>query len=275
MAAIKIAGIQMACGEEKKKNLEKAIGLIELAAERGAKLVCLQELFNTDWFPKEVNSTSFRLAEPVDGEAVSTLRELAKRTGTLIVAPFFEEEGGKYYNSAAVIENDGELIGVYRKVHVPQIPLYEEGHYFAAGDEFPVFKTSLGTIGIQICWDNFYPEGARLLALKGAELILSPTAAAFASQERWKTVIAANAITNGLYVLRVNRVGKEEKHQFYGQSFCVDPMGEVMGEPSGTGDGIYEVEVDLSVVHRVRKDYPYLKLRREDVYGPLIAGKKL
>jgi len=258
----------------KKKNLNKAIGLIELAAERGAKMICLQELFNTTWFPKDINSNSFQLAERADGEVVSTMQELAKRTGTIIITPFFEEDAGKYYNSAAIIENDGSLIGTYRKVHIPGIQLYEEQHYFTGGDDFPVFDTSCGKIGVQICWDNFYPEGARALALNGAQIIFAPTAAAFASQERWKSVISANAITNGLFILRVNRVGNEEKHNFYGQTFCVDPMGEVLGEPSGTGDGLYEVDIDPAIVHRIRKDYPYLKYRRPEVYGEITAIKE-
>ena len=274
MPAIKVTGIQMSCVEDKKKNLQKAIQMVELAAERGAKMVCLQELFNTHWFPKDINSGNFDLAEDIDGEAISTMRELAKGAGMVIIVPFFEEKGGKYYNSAAVIENDGELLGVYRKVHIPDIPLYEEQHYFTGGGEFPLFNTSLGKVGIQICWDNFYPEGARALALKGAQIIFAPTAAAFASQQRWKTILSASAITNGLYVLRVNRVGNEEKHNFYGESFCMDPMGEIIGESSGTNDGLYEVDIDLSQAGRVRKDYPYLKLRRPELYSELAKAKK-
>lgn len=276
MALIKITGIQMACVEDKKMNLKKTVQLVEMAAERGAKMVCLQELFHTIWFPKEVNSSYFQMAEKVDDEAISTMRELAKRVEALIIVPFFEESDGKYYNSAAILENDGTLAGVYRKVHVPQIPLYEEQSYFQGGDDFPVFDTSIGKVGIQICWDNFYPEGARILALKGAQIIMAPTAAAFASQERWKTVLSANAITNGLFVLRVNRVGDEEKHNFYGESFCVDPLGKMMGEPSGAKDGLFEVEVDLSLSEKIKHDYPYIKFRKPGSYSCLTedSGKK-
>lgn len=270
MPMIKVTGIQMSCGGDKKRNLAKAIRLVELAAERGANIICLQELFNTIWFPRDVNSNNFQLAEPVDGEAISTMRELAGRAETVIIAPFFEEEGGKYYNSAAVIERDGELLGVYRKAHIPQIHLYEERYYFTGGDGFPLFETSLGKIGVQICWDNFYPEGSRVLALKGARIIFAPTAAAFASQQRWRTVLAANAITNGFYVMRTNRVGDEEKHNFYGESFCVDPHGEIIGEPSGSNDGVYEVDIDLSLSDKTRKEYPYLKHRRPEIYREIV-----
>jgi len=273
---IKVAGIQLNCSEEKKKNIEKAVTLVEMAAERGANIICLQELFNTLWFPKEINSTHYGLAEKADGETVSTMRELAKRKGAVIIAPFFEEGiEGVFYNSAAVIESDGSLKGFYRKIHIPRIPLYEESYYFSAGDlGFPVFDTNFGKIGVQICWDNFYPEGARILALKGAQIIFAPTAAAFASQERWRTILSANAITNNVFMFRVNRVGKEACHDFYGQSFCINPYGELEHEASGQGEGVYEVEIDLSQVKKVRKDYPYLKLRRPELYNE-IAGIKM
>ncbi len=276
MSTIKAASIQMKCVEDKKKNLAKAIGLIEMAAERGSELIFLQELFNTTWFPKDADSDNFQLAEREDGEAISELRNIAAKTSTVIAAPFFEEGvEGLYFNSTAVIDENGGLIGIYRKTHIPQIPLYEEGYYFAAGDlGFPVFETKFGKIGVQICWDNFYPEGSRILALKGARIIFAPTAAAFASQERWKTVISANAIVNGVFIFRANRVGNEEKHRFYGESFCVDPTGELLEHPSGTGDGIYEVEIDLSLVQQTRRDFPYLKGRRQEMYGTL-AGLEL
>ena len=274
MAMIKVTGIQMECGEDKSKNLQKAIQLIEVAAQRGAKAICLQELFNTIWFPKDVNASNFKLAEKADGEAVSTMQETARRTGTIIVVPFFEEDDGKYFNSAAVIENDGALLGVYRKVHIPELPLYEEQSYFSGGSEFPVFDTSIGKVGVQICWDNFYPEGARILALKGAQLVFAPAAAAFASQERWKTVLSANAATNGFYLFRTNRVGDEEKHNFYGESFCVDPHGQLIGEPSGPNEGLFEVELDLAISGRARLDYPYLKYRRPELYGEIMGKTK-
>lgn len=275
MPFVKVAGIQMSCSAAVGKNLERHIHLIEMAAERGANVICLQELFNTLWFPRESNPENFALAEKVDGEMIATLKGVAKKAGAVIIAPFFEKGlEGVYYNSAAVIDEKGRLLGTYRKVHIPQLPLYEESYYFSGGDlGFPVFDTSFGRIGIQICWDNFYPEGIRTLALKGAQIVFAPTAAAFASQERWKTVLTANAITNGLYIFRVNRVGNEEMHNFYGETFCVDPMGEMLEQPSGMGDGLYEVDIDLSLIEKTRLNYPYLKNRRPELYGAVCGHK--
>ena len=275
MPLVKVAGVQMSCSADSDKNLKKAVQLTEMAAQRGAKVICLQELFNTLWFPKDSDSQNFDLAEKVDGTTISTIREIAKKVGAVIVAPFFEEGiDGVYYNSAAVIDEKGKLLGVYRKAHIPQIGLYEESYYFSGGDNgFPVFDTTFGKIGIQICWDNFYPEGIRTLALKGAQIVFAPTAAAFASHERWKTILSANAIMNGVYLFRVNRVGNEEKHNFYGESFCLNPMGEMMEPPSGMGDGIYEVDIDLSTIEKTRRDYPYLKYRRAELYNE-VSGHK-
>ena len=274
MSLVKVAGIQMSCSADADKNLEKSVRLIEMAAERGARVICLQELFSALWFPKDSNPENFDLAEKIDGKIITTIRDVAKKAGAVIIAPFFEEGiDGVYYNSAAVIDETGKLLGIYRKVHIPQIDLYEESYYFSGGDRsFPVFDTSFGKIGIQICWDNFYPEGIRTLALKGAQIVFAPTAAAFASHERWRTILSASAIVNGLYVFRVNRVGNEEKHNFYGESFCLNPLGEMIESPSGMGDGIYEVPIDLSILEKVRRDYPYLKYRRPELYGE-VAGQ--
>jgi len=195
--------------------------------------------------------------------------------GLVIVLPIFERaDAGRYYNSAAVIDADGRLLGTYRKMHVPLLPLWQEKYYFAPGDAgWPVFDTAAGRIGVQICWDNFFPEGSRILALKGAGLIISPTAAAFASKERWKTALAANAVTNGLFLFRVNRIGDEESHSFYGQSFCVNPEGEMAGSPGGDKEGLFEAKIDLSDVGKTQNLYPYLKLRRPETYGDITRPK--
>jgi N-carbamoylputrescine amidase len=169
-----------------------------------------------------------------------------------------------------IIDAGGAILGSYRKSHVPQIPLWEERFYFAPGNHgFPIFETRFGVIGVQICWDNFFPEGSRILALKGAQIIFSPTAAAFASQKRWETVITANAITNGVYIFRVNRVGKEEKQDFYGMSFCVSPEGELLGPPTGMKEGIALIDIDLKQIQKVRKEWPFSKDRRPEVYGEI------
>jgi len=230
---LKLAGIQITCSEEKERNIEKAIRFTKIAIEKGAQIICFQELFTTHWFPREMNKRFFSLAEKADGLTIDTMRRLAKEYGVALICPIFEIEENSFYNSAVVIDADGEILGSYRKIHVPQIPLWEERYYFSSGNHgFPVFETKFAPIGIQICWDNFFPEGSRILALKGAKILFSPTAAAFAPQRRWETVISSNAIANGVYIFRVNRVGSEEKQDFYGRSFCISPEGELLDKPT-------------------------------------------
>ena len=271
---LKIAGIQFFADHDKCKNIEKAKNLISIAAENGANIVCLGELFNTIWFPKETNEELFSLAEDEDGETISNIRKVAKENNLIVISPIFEiGKDGKYYNSAFVIDENGDILGKYRKIHIPNIPLWEEKFYFSPGNlGFPVFKTKYANIGIQICWDNFFPEGARILALKGAEIIFLPTAAAFASQYKWKTLVSANAISNGMFIFRINRVGKEEKQHFYGKSFCVSPEGELLDEPSGNGEGIALVNIDLNEIEIVRKEWNFMRDRRGEVYKEILDG---
>jgi N-carbamoylputrescine amidase len=267
---IKIAGIQMSCSEEKDDNVQKALRMGQFAAQKGAQIICFQELFNTHWFPRDIDESTFLLAEGIDGPTIATMRTLAKGKEVTLICPFFERDGDQYFNTAAVIDQRGEIVGTYRKVHIPQISLWEERAYFTPGDKgFPVFDVGLATIGIQICWDNFFPEGSRHLALHGAQIIFAPTAAAFASQQRWLKVLAGNAIVNGLFVMRVNRVGSEPKQDFYGMSFCISPEGELVDEPTGLQEGILLVEIALEEVSRARKEWPFLKDRRPEVYARL------
>jgi N-carbamoylputrescine amidase len=264
---IKLAGIQISCSEEKERNIDKATRFVQLAVERGANMVCFQELFAMQWFPKEMNPGHFQLAESVDGPTVKRMQSLAKEHDVVLICPIFEKDKETFFNSAVVIDAGGNILGSYRKIHVPQIPLWEERFYFSSGNlGFPVFKTKFALIGVQICWDNFFPEGSRILALKGAQIIFSPTAAAFASQEKWKTVISSNAMTNGVFIFRVNRVGSEEKQDFYGKSFCISPEGELLDKPSGMKEGITFVDIDLKSIDRIRKEWPFLKDRRPENY---------
>jgi len=264
---LKLAGIQITCSEEKERNIEKAIRFTKIAIEKGAQIICFQELFTTHWFPREMNKRFFSLAEKADGLTIDTMRRLAKEYGVALICPIFEIEENSFYNSAVVIDADGEILGSYRKIHVPQIPLWEERYYFSSGNHgFPVFETKFAPIGIQICWDNFFPEGSRILALKGAKILFSPTAAAFAPQRRWETVISSNAIVNGVYIFRVNRVGSEEKQDFYGRSFCISPEGELLDKPTGMKDSIALIEVDLKNIDKTRKEWPFLRDRRPEVY---------
>jgi len=273
-ALIKLAGIQISCCEDKERNLEKALKFSQLAIEKGANLICFQELFTTHWFPREMNKDYFSLAEEVDGFTITRMQKLAKEYEVVLVCPIFELEKDSFYNSAVVIDAGGEIMGSYRKIHVPQIPLWEERYYFSSGNHgFPVFNTKVAPIGVQICWDNFFPEGSRILALKGAKVIFSPTAAAFASQRRWETVISSNAIANGVYIFRVNRVGSEEKQDFYGRSFCISPEGEFLDKPTGMKDSIALMEIDLKNIDKSRKEWPFFKDRRPEIYQDICAHK--
>ena len=223
-----------------------------------------------------MSSRHFSLAEEMEGPTIREMQKLAQTGEVVLICPIFEREGENYYNSAVVIDAGGKILGVYRKIHIPQIPLWEEKYYFSSGNlGFPVFQTKFATLGIQICWDNFFPEGSRILTLKGAQIIFSPTAAAFASQEKWRTVIAGNAMVNGVYILRVNRVGSEEKQDFYGRSFCVSPEGELLDRPTGMKEGILLVEIDLKTIDRIRKEWPFLKDRRPEAYREILNfGKR-
>ncbi len=264
---IKLAGIQISCSEEKERNIEKAVKFAQIAIEKGAHLICFQELFTTHWFPKEMNKGYFSLAEKTNGLTITRMQKLAEEYGVVLICPIFEKGEDSFYNSAVVIDAGGKILGSYRKVHVPQIPLWEERYYFSSGDHgFPVFQTKFAPIGVQICWDNFFPEGSRILALGGAKVIFSPTAAAFASQKKWETAISSNAIANGVYVFRVNRVGSEEKQDFYGRSFCISPEGELLDKPTGMKDSIALVEIDLKSVEKARKEWPFLRDRRPETY---------
>ncbi len=264
---MKIAGVQFACSDDKEKNTEKACKMMDMATGEGAKIVCFQELFNLYWFPRSRDKGAFALAEKITGPTVSRMREKAAGAGSVVVLPFFEKEGKTFYNSCAVIDADGEVAGVYRKIHVPDIPLWEEKFYFSTGNlGFPVFSTRHGRIGVQISWDNLIPECARVLSLKGADIIFAPTACSFKSQHIWQTVITSNAITNACFVMRVNRVGSEESHDFYGMSFSASPEGEMISGPTGRADGIMLADVDQVRLAEIRREWPIIRERRPALY---------
>jgi N-carbamoylputrescine amidase len=266
----------MSVGSDRVANLEKAVAMAGLAAERGAKIVAFPQLFSLEWFAYATSKEPFHLAEGLDGPTVTALRDLSERRRVVTVASFFERDNGVHYNTAVVIERDGTVLGRYRKVHLPQIPLWEERSYFEPGNlGFPVFETSCAKIGVQICWDNFFPEGSRVLALKGAELVIAPTASAFGSQSRWQQMIGANAISNHLFVLRVNRVGKERHQSFYGKSFCVNPYGELVGPPAAGRDAILFADLRLDEVKECRETWPFFEDRRPEEYQELIHAHRV
>ncbi|MBI2081056.1 MAG: acyltransferase [candidate division NC10 bacterium] len=269
---VTVAGIQMPAGPEVERNLERALGLAALAADRGARLLCFAECFAWPWFPVAADAAARRLAEPIPGPAVEALQDFAKRREVVVVVPVFEKAAETlYFNAAAVIDADGTLLGRYRKVHVPELPNYQEKFHFTPGDVgFPVFATRYARVGVQICWDNFFPEGSRILALKGAEIICAPTAASVpAGATKWERAIAANAQANGCFVLRVNRIGQEPRVGFYGRSFAVDPGGEFIAEPSGQSEGLVLADVDLNRTAEVREAWPFFRDRRPGLYGEM------
>lgn len=294
--SLKISAIHFRATEDIKRNIEKGKELLALAHKEGVKVVSFAELFHLPWFPHKRGADPAPFAETIPGPIVEDFSPLAKKMDAVIVLPIFEVEKGRnksedrYYDTAAVIDANGKYLGKYRKVHIPQLPLWYEKDYFtpAGGggkggtrDPFPVFRTKYVKLGVQICWDNYFPEGSRALGLNGAELIVAPTASAMKTHEKWEKVISANAITNGLFSMRINRTGSEVAQDFYGESFCVNPDGEMIGEPSGMNDGVSIFEIDLKMIEEVREMWPFYKDRRPELYdrGACVgivdgAGKK-
>ncbi len=269
---IKVAAIQFSPTSMREVNLLRATTLVELAAERGAKIVALPQLFNTEFFPSAIDKANFLLAEAEDGPTITAMRGLSKKLSIVLISPIFEKAGEDYFNTAFVLGTEGEVIGKYRKVHVPQIPLWEEGTYFQTGDlGFPVFDTPYGRIGVQLCWDTFFPEGFRILALNDAQIVFTPTASAFFhSHLKWERALSAAAHSNGLFILRANRIGGEGEQEFYGRSFCVGPDGEFVDEPGGKSEGVILTTLDLSEINAARKDWVFMKDRKPEHYSRII-----
>lgn len=266
---LKVAGIQMGCGGDMDVALARAAGLAEAAADRGARVVGFPEGFAWPWFLRAPGDPRATLTQTIPGPAVERLQDVARRRRLVIVAPVFERDGdGCLFNSAAVVDADGSLLGVQRLVHVPDVRDHVEREYFVPGDRgFVVFKTQAVTLGILLCWDNFFPEAMRSLALGGAELVICPTANTVpASHARWERAIVGGAVCNGYYAFRVNRIGQEGDLKFYGKSFCVDPNGDPVVEAAHDAEGVLLAEVDLEHVRWARRQWPFLRERRPDAY---------
>ena len=272
---MKIAGIQVKCSDDIEKNLKETIKYLNIAVEKDSKIICLQELSIYNWFPIDVNDDNFEIANRGNDKIFDEIKKISRDAGNVVILPFFErgEIDGNFYNSCMVIQ-DGEIIGKYRKVHLPLIPGWEEKYYFKVGDlGFPVFETKFGKIGIMLGWDVFFPEVSRILTIKGAEIIFAPTASAFSSQPRWLKIIGANALMNTVFIARINRVGKERDVDFYGGSFCFAPDGVLLSEPAGETEGIIFWEVNYDDLYEVRRLFPFLKDRIDKEYLE-IAGLK-
>jgi N-carbamoylputrescine amidase len=276
--------VQMAFGEDPEKNLRRAMGKVQEAAQEGADLVCLPELFRSQYFCQTEDAALFDLAEPVPGPTTQALGKVAKKLKIVIVAPVFERRApGLYHNSAAVIDANGEIAGLYRKMHIPDDPAYYEKYYFAPGDlGFRAIHTRFGRIGVLICWDQWYPEAARLTALQGASILLYPTAIGWhphekkqhgeAQRDAWQIVQRGHAIANGIYVAAVNRIGHERPDkkgagiEFWGSSFIADPQGVTTAEASTDKEEVLLGVVDLHRLEDIRRNWPFLRDRRIDAY---------
>jgi len=280
--SVRIGLVQLAAEETPAANVRKTIPRIEEAAAKGARIIGLQEMFTTRYFCVEQDPRHFDLAEPVEtGPSVSELRKAAARLGVVIIAPLFEARGSEvYHNTAAVIDADGSVLGKYRKMHIPQDPGFEEKFYFTPGDlGFRAWKTSHGNIGVLICWDQWYPEAARLTAMAGADILFYPTAIGWLPEERatlgaaqhnaWETVQRGHGVANGCYVAATNRVGTEGRTQFWGQSFVSDPYGMVVAKASADREEVLVADCDLARQREFRRIWPFLRDRRIDAFGDL------
>jgi N-carbamoylputrescine amidase len=289
--------VQMSATPDPEENLERAIDKLHQAAAGGAQMVCLPELFQTQYFCQREDASLFDLAEPIPGPSTTRLAETARRLRITLIASVFEKRApGVYHNTAVLIDADGSLRGMYRKMHIPDDPLYYEKFYFTPGDlGFKAFDTNLGRVGTLVCWDQWYPEGARLTALQGAQVLFYPTAIGWhpdekeqfgtAQHDAWQTIQRAHAIANGVYVAVVNRVGYEDGDirgnkapgkglEFWGASFLADPFGRVVAQAAHDKEEILIGEIDPRVIEDTRRNWPFLRDRRIDSYG-LITRRML
>jgi N-carbamoylputrescine amidase len=288
----KVGLIQMSMGPDPEANLEKAIARIRDAANQGANVICLPELFRAQYFCQREDTRLFDLAEPIPGPSTSAIGEVARETHTVVIASLFERRAaGLYHNTAVTLHTDGSIASVYRKMHIPDDPLYYEKYYFTPGDRgFQAYDTAFGRVGTLVCWDQWYPEGARLTALQGAETLFYPTAIGWhpaekeefgtAQYEAWQTIQRAHAIANGVYVAGVNRVGHEQGDilgnraegaglEFWGGSFLADPFGRIVAKASHTEEEILIAEINPTLLEDTRRNWPFLRDRRIDAYGSI------
>ena len=278
---VKIGLVQHSCSSVRDENIAKAVKGIREAAAQGANIVCMQELFSSLYFCDREDYAPFKLAESIPGASTELLQSVAKELGVVIIASLFEKRAeGIYHNTAAVIDADGTYLGKYRKMHIPDDPAYYEKFYFTPGDlGFMSFATKFGTLGVLICWDQWYPEAARLTALSGAEILFYPTAIGWADGEdrsvnkvqhdAWETIQRSHAVANGIPVVSVNRVGHEANQTFWGGSFVAGNQGEILFKASHDKEEIHVVEVDLGRSNTTRIHWPFMRDRRIDAYADI------
>jgi N-carbamoylputrescine amidase len=278
-STISVGLVQMACSPDASKNLEKAVDSIRAAAKQGAQIICLPELFLTQYFCQTEDPDNFSLAEPLLGPTSTTLSNLAKELQVVLIVPLFEKRTqGIYHNTAIVIDADGSIAGTYRKMHIPDDPCFFEKFYFTPGDTgFKSFSTRYGKVGVLICWDQWFPEAARLTALSGAQFLFYPTAIGYQDEDAkvsqqqisaWETIQKSHAISNGVFLASVNRVGRENALTFWGKSFICNPFGEVIGQAEDEPQ-ILIAKCPLSEIESTRQNWPFLRDRRVDAYQGL------
>jgi len=275
--------IQMRCKDDAEANLSNAIEKINSAASKGAQIICLPELFRSFYFPQSEDIEQFSLAESIPGETTEKLSKVAKAKKIVIIAPIFEKRAsGVYHNSVVIIDGDGKIVGKYRKMHIPDDPCFYEKFYFAPGDlGFQNFNTKYAKIGVLICWDQWFPEAARLTALQGAQIIFYPTAIGWHDSEKrsvaeaqlqaWETVQRGHAIANGAFVAAVNRTGREGSLTFWGSSFVSSPFGEVLARGNRNKAEVLIVKCDLDEIDQIRQSWPFLRDRRIDAYSAITS----
>lgn len=280
---VNVGIVQTACTAKPQENLDKAIGKIREAAAKGAQIICLQELFLSLYFCDVEDYENFKLAESIPGPSTDVFSALAKELGVVIIASLFEKRAqGIYHNTTAVLDADGAYLGKYRKMHIPDDPAYYEKFYFTPGDlGYKIFKTRFATIGVLICWDQWYPEGARITSLMGAEILFYPTAIGWATSQdeatnseqlnAWQTIQRSHAVANGVHVVSVNRVGLEQNGamKFWGGSFIANPFGRVLLQASHDKEEVHVMSVDLDKTDSYRTHWPFLRDRRIDSYQPI------
>jgi N-carbamoylputrescine amidase len=285
-SVIRLGLLQTSCSPDPRANLEKTLAFAERAAKQGAQIICTQELFRSQYFCQREDHANFKLAEPIPGPSTAAFQKLAKKRAVVVIASLFEKRAsGVYHNTAAIIDANGSLLGIYRKMHIPDDPLFYEKFYFTPGDlGFRAWPTRYGTIGVLICWDQWYPEGARLTAMQGAEILFYPTAIGWHPKEKkeygtnqhgaWELIQRSHAVANGCYVASVNRIGLEKPAggdglEFWGQSFVAGTSGQILSRARVDREEILVVPVDLSKVDVTRTHWPFLRDRRIDAYGGL------
>ena len=282
---VNIGLVQMSCTANPKDNLDKAINGIREAAAAGAQIICLQELFTSLYFCDVEDYANFHLAEPVPGPSTDALGKLAGELGVVIIASLFEKRAqGIYHNTTAVLDADGSYLGKYRKMHIPDDPAYYEKFYFTPGDlGYRVFRTRFATVGVLICWDQWYPEAARITSLMGAEVLFYPTAIGWAASQdeqtnteqynAWQTIQRSHAVANGIHVVSVNRVGVEQNGamSFWGGSFIANPMGTLLYQAPHDREEVHVAALDLGLTDTYRTHWPFMRDRRIDSYGPITS----